>query len=170
MSATCRIFSIALCLLPLGAAQAHPVHATFAEAVWNPKTHAVEVALRVRGLDLEDALSKGREGRVDLDETEGVDALIGAYLDTHFTLTPAGGEPLKPDYADKEVGLVNTWLYFSFPLGEGRHPGGCTLRNTIFFDDLDGQQNVVEYREGREKRILAFEGGTREVAIGGAGQ
>lgn len=146
-------------------ALAHPVHATFAEAVWNPKTHAIEVALRVRGLDLEDALSKGQEKRIDLDKTDGVDALIRSYLDKNFTLKLQDGSVVKPVWSDREVGLTNTWIYFSFPLGEKGKPAGCKLTNTLFFDDLEGQQNVVEYREGRGKRILSFNGDKREIAI-----
>ena len=152
--------------LALGAtAAAHPVHATFAEAVWNPKTHAIEVALRVRGLDLEDALSKGREKRIDLGKTEGVDALIRSYLDKKFTLKRQDGSVLQPDWSDKEVGLTNTWIYFSFPLGQDGKPAGCKMTNTLFFDDLEGQQNVVEYREGRAKGILSFSDDKREITV-----
>ena len=157
------LFTVSIALI--AGTKAHPVHATFAEAVWNPKTHAIEVALRVRGLDLEDALSKGREKRVDLDKTEGVDALIRSYLDKKFTLKRPDGSVLKPLWSDKEVGLTNTWLYFSFPLKETASPAGCKLSNTLFFDDLEGQQNVVEYREGRGKRILSFSGDKREITI-----
>lgn len=157
------LFTIFIALI--AGAKAHPVHATFAEAVWNPKTHAIEVALRVRGLDLEDALSKGREKRVDLDKTEGVDALIRSYLDKKFTLKRPDGSVLKPDWSDKDVGLTNTWIYFSFPLGTEGKPAGCKLTNTLFFDDLEGQQNVVEFREGRAKRILAFEVERREITL-----
>lgn len=160
-AATLFLAAIAL----VATAGAHPVHATFAEAVWNPKTKSVEVALRVRGLDLEEALSKGREKRVDLDKTEGIDRLIGAYLDKNFTVAHPDGTVLKPKWSDKEVGIKNTWLYFEFPFGEGKTPKGCKIRNTVFFDDLDGQKNVIEYRAGQAKRILEFEGKVREIAI-----
>ena len=55
---------------------AHPVHATFAEAVWNPKARSIEVALRVRGIDLEEALSKGLKLKVDLEKTKHIDKTI----------------------------------------------------------------------------------------------
>ena len=57
-------------------AAAHPVHATFSEAVWNPKTRSIEVALRIRSVDLEKTLSQGQSKAVDLKKTSGVDARI----------------------------------------------------------------------------------------------
>lgn len=146
----------------LQAAVAHPVHATFAEAVWNPKTRSIEVAFRVRGLDLEDALSKGRDKKVDLDKTDGVDSLIGTYLNKNFHLKLPDGSTLSPKWSDKDVGITNCWLYFEFPLPAKIAPAQCTIRNSTFFDDLDGQKNVIEYRHGKSKRILSFEGKTRE--------
>lgn len=163
----CIAFGLAFAWGCSFSAMAHPVHATFAEAVWNPKTRSIECALRVRGVDLEAALSKGLEKKVDLDKTEDIDALIGAYLERHFNVVTADGKTLKPRWSDKEVGLTNTWLYFDFPLAEGVVPQDCKLVDTVFFDDLDGQRNVVEFREGREKRILAFEGDVRELALAG---
>ena len=61
------IYFLAYFIIP---AEAHPVHATFAEAVWNPKTHSIEIALRVRVVDLESALSKGLKTRIDIENTE----------------------------------------------------------------------------------------------------
>ena len=46
-------------------AHGHPVHATFAEAQWNPKTFELELSLRVRGIDLESAISKTTNQKVD---------------------------------------------------------------------------------------------------------
>ena len=158
--------ALALAALFAGCAGAHPVHATFAEAVWNPKTRSVEVALRVRGLDLETALAKACGSPVDLDKTENVDGMISEYLCKTFTVAMPDGSTLMPKWSTKDVGLRNTWLYFEFPLGESVLPTECQVTNTIFFDDLEGQQNVIEYREGLKKRILAFQGDTRQMALG----
>lgn len=144
---------------------AHPVHATFAEAVWNPKTRSIEVALRVRGIDLESALSKGREKKVDLDKTEGIDALIGAYLNKNFHVKLPDGTVLEPKWSDKDAGITNCWLYFEFPLPDAVEPQQCTVLNSTFFDDLDGQKNVIEYRQAKTKRILSFEGETRQQPL-----
>jgi hypothetical protein len=148
------------------AAHAHPVHATFSEARWNPLTKSIEVALRVRCVDLEKTLSKGRKKTVTLKKSSDVDAIIQAYLDKNFTLTRPDNSILKPKWSDKEVGLINTWLYFEFPLGKGLSPGNCSISNTVFFNDFKGQKNVIEYRDGTSRKILSFTGEQRTRALG----
>ena len=54
----------------------HPVHATFAEAQWNHKTTEIEVSLRLRGLDLESAISKTTGKKVDLEKSTNIDQLM----------------------------------------------------------------------------------------------
>ena len=54
-------------------AHGHPVHATFAEAQWNPKTFELELSLRVRGIDLESAISKTTNQKVDLEKSKNID-------------------------------------------------------------------------------------------------
>ena len=137
-------------------ARAHPVHATFSEARWNAGTKSIEVALRVRCVDLEKTLSKGRKKTVTLKKSSDIDTLIQAYLDKNFTLTLPDNSILKPKWSDKEVGLINAWLYFEFPLGNGLSPGNCSISNTVFFNDFKGQKNVIEYREGTSRKILTF--------------
>ena len=148
-------------------ARAHPVHATFSEARWNPKSKSIEVALRVRCVDLEKTLSRGRIKAIDLKKSSGVDSLIQTYLEKTFTLTLPDKKILKPKWSDKEIGLINTWLYFEFPLGNGLSPGNCSISNTVFFNDFKEQKNVIEYREGTSRKILSFTSEQRTRSLGG---
>lgn len=147
-------------------AHGHPVHATFAEATWNPRTRSIEVALRVRCVDLEKTLSKEHGKAVNLKKSSGVDTVIRACLDKNFTLALPDGSILKPKWSSKEVGLVNTWLYFKFPLGKGLLPGSCSISNTVFFNDFKEQKNIIEYRDGTSRKILSFSGDQRTHALG----
>jgi hypothetical protein len=149
------------------AAHAHPVHATFSEAVWNPKSKSIELALRIRSVDLEKTLSKGQVKAVDLKKSSGVDSLIRAYLERNFTLTLPDKKILKPKWSGKEVGLINTWLYFEFPLGKGQLPGNCSISNTVFFNEFKGQKNIIEFRVKSSRKILSFTGDQRTQALGG---
>lgn len=142
-------------------AGAHPVHATFAEAVWNPKTQSIEIALRVRVVDLESALSKKIDKQIDIENTEGAEKNICSYLNNNFYITLPTGKKLIPKWLDKEVGITNAWLYFEFILDEGTLPKQCKIQNSIFFDDLEGQKNVIEYREGKKKGIFSFKQDTK---------
>ena len=148
-------------------ARAHPVHATFSEAKWNPLTKSIEVALRVRCVDLEKTLSKGRKKTLNLKKSSDIDTVIQAYLDKNFTLTLPDNSILKPKWSDKELGLINIWLYFEFPLGNGLSPGNCSISNTVFFNDFKGQKNVIEYREGTSRKVLSFTGEKPTLALGG---
>jgi hypothetical protein len=157
---------IACLLLAALPTRAHPVHATFSEAVWNPKTRSIEVALRIRSVDLEKTLSKGRGKAIDLKKSGGVDSLIQAYLGKAFTIILPDRKQLKPKWSGKEVGLVNTWLYFEFPLKNGLSPGNCSINNTVFFNAFEGQRNIIEFRNGNARKILTFSGETRIHALG----
>ena len=153
-------------LAAASASHAHPVHATFSEAAWNPKTKSIEVALRIRSVDLEKTLSKGRSKAIDLKKSSGVDSLIRAYLEGNFTLTLPDKKIIRPKWSDKEVGLINTWLYFEFPLEKGQLPASCSMSNTVFFNAFKGQKNVTEFRVGASRKILTFTGDQRTQALG----
>ncbi|MDE0569282.1 MAG: hypothetical protein OSB44_01280 [Verrucomicrobiales bacterium] len=146
-------------------AKAHPVHATFAEAVWNPKKNSIEVALRVRVVDLESALSKGLKKIIDLKKTENVEKHICSYLNHNFHIILPTGKKLIPKWSDKEVGITNAWIYFDFLLGSKIKPNQCKIKNTIFCNDLEGQKNVIEYREGKHKEIFSFKNDTKIRAL-----
>ena len=66
---------------------------------------------------------------------------------------------------DKDVGITNTWVFFSFKVGGDQNIESFKIRNTIFFDDLEGQKNVIEYRMGKFKKIISFEEKTREGTL-----
>ena len=125
------------------------------------------MALRVRCVDLEKTLSKGRKETVTLKKSSDIDTLIQAYLNKNFTLTLPDNSILKPKWSDKEVGLINAWLYFEFPLGNGLSPGNCSISNTVFFNDFKGQKNVIEYREGKSRKVLSFTSEQRTHSLGG---
>ena len=153
------IFS-SLCLIC--STHGHPVHATFAEAQWNPKTFELELSLRVRGIDLESAISKTTNQKVDLEKSKDIDQLIEGYLAKNLYILSPTKEKVFANYLDKDVGITNTWVFFSFGLEKDQVIQQYKIINTIFFDDLEGQKNVIEYRMGKLKKIISFEENTRE--------
>ena len=78
-----------------------------------------------------------------------------------YVLSPTK-EKIFANYLDKDVGITNTWVFFSFSLKKEQAIEQCKIINTIFFDDLEGQKNVIEYRMGKLKKIISFEENTRE--------
>ncbi|MEM6329873.1 MAG: DUF6702 family protein, partial [Planctomycetota bacterium] len=84
--------------------------------VWNARTRSLEVALQLRGTDLEAALRNGGAQVTDLDAGTAVDESIRAYIDGAFTVRSPAGDPVACRYAGKSVKPRRVWLYFDFPL------------------------------------------------------
>ena len=140
----------------LGHANAHPAHETNAEMVWNAKAMSLEVALQLRGIDLEAALTKKGSRKVDLDSTPDVDARIQEYLAKAFEVRSHAGQSVRPKYAGKSIESRRVWLYFEFPLGTG-DPFGVFVTNRFLFGTLENQKNKLELRVGEVRDSLVFD-------------
>ena len=110
----------------------HPVHATFAEAQWNPKRFELDLSLRVRGIDLESAISKTTNQKVDLEKSKNIDQLIEGYLAKNLYVLSPTKEKVFANYLDKDVGITNTWVLFSVSLNIDQAIQQCIIITTIF--------------------------------------
>ena len=137
-------------------AVAHPAHETNAEMVWNAKTRSLEVALQLRGIDLEAALSRKDAKKVDLDATPDVDARIQAYITKAFTVRSPAGHPVDPHYIGKNSEERSVWLYFEFPL-HTQHPFGSQVTNRFLFGILENQKNKLALRVGDTRDSFVFD-------------
>ena len=137
-------------------ALAHPAHETNAEMVWNSKTKSLEVALQMRGIDLEAALTKEGAKKVDLDTTPEVDDRIRQYIETVFTVQTKAGQPVRSKYAGKKIEERTVWLYFEFPLGS-ETPFGSAVTNRFLFGVLENQTNKVALRVGDLRDSMTFD-------------
>ena len=148
-------------------AAAHPVHASFAEVEFNPKSRVLEVALEVDARDLE-VLLKARAGRpVDLEKTADLDKLIVPYLRRAFAVrvlktknanNAKNAKKKNPPSNIRWVGMelpgAKAVLYFTVPLG--RRTRNLVLENRVFFDLDRKQVNTVELRTGDKRTTLTF--------------
>ncbi|UCE02024.1 MAG: hypothetical protein JSW67_12280 [Candidatus Latescibacterota bacterium] len=158
---TARVMAAAL--MAVGALavplHAHEYHVSIAEVEWNAESTSLEVALRVKPEDLEEALARRHDmQRINLDRTPGVDSLITLYLQERFEAVERSGERAQPAWLGKEVTPRAAWLYFEFPLAQTA--AGVTLRNRVFFETAAKQVNTVNLRIGEERATLTF---TREA-------
>ncbi|TPV96522.1 MAG: hypothetical protein B7733_04265 [Myxococcales bacterium FL481] len=159
-----RVFACAIVLAAgwsaAGGAQAHPFHATFAELRHNPKTHRLEVALRVAPADLERALRRRVRAPISLERRPDIDTLIEAYVRDVFVVQHNGSAvPLR--WVGKEVlSHQIAWLYFEFlpPTAAA----AVTLRNSAFFELASKQINTVQVTSQQGTRTLTFSPGRRE--------
>lgn len=137
-------------------AYAHPAHETNAEMVWNPKTKSLEVALQLRGTDLETALTRKDSKKVDLDATPDVDVRIQEYIANTFTVRSQAGRSVRPRFVGKSIEARRVWLYFEFPLGT-EDPIDATITNRFLFDTLENQTNKLALRVGETRGSLTFD-------------
>ena len=137
-------------------AYAHPAHETNAEMVWNAKTRSLEVALQVRGIDLEGALKKKSSQKVDLDVTPDVDARIQEYIANAFTVRTQAGQRVPLRFVGKSIEARRVWLYFEFPL-DREDPFGVTVTNRFLFGTLENQNNKLSLRVGEMRDSLVFD-------------
>ena len=135
------------------------------QAQWNHKTKKLKFLLDSEGMDLESAISKTTGKKVDLEKSTNIDQLIEEYLAKNFYVISPTEKKIYAKYLDKDVGITNTWVFFSFKVGGDQNIESFKIRNTIFFDDLEGQKNVIEYRMGKFKKIISFEEKTREGTL-----
>ena len=165
-----RSLPLLTCLATLHVATtvtAHPAHETHAEMAWNSKASTFEIALKVRGIDLEAALSKGNGSgkRIDLAKSSDADSRITNYLKSHFVVKGPDSKSAKLTFVGKEVDERTAWLYFEYALPGRQDPTGCTVTNRMLFGTLDGQINKVDWRVEKESRILTFNEQTPTVAL-----
>ncbi|MCA9173864.1 MAG: hypothetical protein KDB14_05190 [Planctomycetales bacterium] len=130
-------------------AVAHPRHEALAEAEWNRATGKLEVSLRLRPEDLEQALTRMlRSGHVNLDSTADVDRHLLMYLKPRFVIRK-GDERMDLTWVGKEVDLRHVWIYFEVDLPHD--PTACQVSFTMLMDLLPDQVNTLNLRDG-EKR------------------
>ena len=142
--------------LARAAAYAHPAHETNAEMVWNSRTRSLEVALQLRGVDLEAALTKKGARKVNLDDTPDVDARIREYIENVFEVRSQAGQPVPPKYAGKDIEAQRVWLYFEFPLRTDS-PFEVAVTNRFLFGTLENQRNKITLRVGESRESLVFD-------------
>ena len=152
-------------VLLLAALFAHPHHVTVAEVEYEPKTRALEVALKVRPVDLERVLKRRAGKAVDIDSDAG-ETVVAAYFAERFTVTPPDAtpdddeepDPLKFEWVGREFGVAEGWVYFKLPLGK-RADGfeGLTVADRVLFDLEADQVNRVVFTVGRTRAGYTFD-------------
>lgn len=154
------------CLATWSTAQAHPGHATRAEVVWEAKPRSFEVSLKMRGVDLEEALTGSEDKRIDLTRTKDVSKRIQAYLEKRFLVRTADGNPVPLTWAGHKLESKDVWLYFEFRLPEKTVADHCRLENTLLLREHADQTNVVDLRFKEAQRVLQFDRHTTRHFIG----
>lgn len=142
---------------------AHSIHASTAEAEYDPQTKKLEVSLTVFVSDLELALIRQSERELRIDQTPAAefDTQIQTYLAKNFVVTDAAGKVAKLTWVGREMdadtaksGDPAVVLFFEVMLPEGLP--GHTLKHAVFRELFKDQSNLLHLRDGAHQAELRF--------------
>lgn len=132
----------------------HPFHVSKCEIGFNESETAMQISLHVFIDDLELALENEYPKRLRIAtrrEADVADSIIVAYLNRHFILE---GDSQVIDYQmiGKEASKdwAGLWCYLEAPLEQ--LPKKLNIRNSLFLDVFDDQQNLLTVKRNQNKK------------------
>lgn len=144
-----RALLLAAAIVAAPAIQAHPIHASYAEADFQPATNQLEIALRLFSDDAETALSAQAGKKVRLESTPAaeLDRLLLALVRTAFLVKSKAGAPQSLTWVGRELkdGDQHLWIYLTCPLPEGA--AGAVIADRVLRDVFSDQLNSVRLRD-----------------------
>lgn len=146
-------------------ARAHPVHETFTEAHHRRQKRLLEVSLRARPEDVQEALrhAGSPQLRIDAMQREAPAALarkLTAYLRRQFIFCDRRPQRMPMLYVGQELEPTWLWMHFAFPTGGVADLGGFHLDNRVFYEIAPSQVNTVLLTHGGATTSLRFQIGT----------
>lgn len=145
---------VVVSLAAAGRVNAHQGHFSIADAEFNAETRCLEVALRVRAEDLEQAVRRSSGEPITLDESEACAQAVRSYLFRNFTARTADGQPIELNWVGCAVAIKEAWLYFEIPVA-GRLIG-TRIEHRLLCDLLPDQVNTINFRAGGDRTTLWF--------------
>jgi hypothetical protein len=147
-------------------AKTHPFFLSLTEIKYNPGSKKMEVAQKIFWDDLETALGKHFNEKIDFlnpKDQSKLENQIRGYLLSHNEVM-VNGKPLTLDFLGYEVDEDAAWFYFES--SETETPKTVEVKNTILLDDFNGQQNIVHiYSQSKAPRSLLLGKGEEKGKI-----
>lgn len=144
-----RVLWILAALAATVASEAHPIHASYAEAEFRPETGRLEIALRLFSDDAETALSAQAGKKVRLESTAAaeLDRLLLALVRAAFVVKSKSGAAQPLAWVGRELkdGDQHLWVYVTCPLPGG--VAGAVFADRVLRDTFSDQLNSVRVRD-----------------------
>lgn len=145
----------------------HNFHASITNGELSPKSHNLEMSMKLFTNDLEDAINSQNQVKLHLGEKNEyakADSLIAKYVMDNFALK-MNGKKLSTVFVGKELDYDVTFVFIKVS-----KPGpikDLEVTNTLFFDRFDDQSNVVNikvdddlesefFKKGKPTAVLHF--------------
>ncbi|ARS33952.1 DUF6702 family protein [Pontibacter actiniarum] len=165
-----KFLSLLLLLLAFGVARpafAHDYHASIADVRFNPRSQALEVAVKVFMDDLEDALSRRNKTKVTYSSTsEQVKKYLADYLNANLVFEVEKGKPLKQRFVGSEEDADVVWMYVEVPVKQATVPQ-LYVTNAVLTELFSDQMNIVNinYKGETESVLLQRNETVKKVSL-----
>jgi hypothetical protein len=153
----CLALSLSVCLLALGVgvrkADAHPLHTTLVQLVYDERGHALEGSIRVFAGDFAAAVAK-RRGVPTPDDDRVSDAEALAYVSSTFHVTDAAGRAVPLAWCGSRRSGDVLWLCVR--ASNVAPPGELELSDQMLCELFDDQINIVQSAAGAKHSSMLF--------------
>ncbi|HAS36604.1 MAG TPA: hypothetical protein DCS15_08960 [Flavobacteriales bacterium] len=141
------------CLMILDSASAHPLYVSITQIEFNQQKKRLEVSIKVFQDDLLKALKAERASILEpCGEGEGIQNLLEEYLKKNFDVV-VKEKHLKIDFLGSKC-EDDDIIYLFVSLDLKNAPEELFVKNSILFDQLESQENIVHINIGEKKRSL----------------
>lgn len=130
----------------------HPYYVSVTEIKHNSKEQSVEISCRIFSDDLETALNKLGEGKVDILQAQNkaqVNSLISKYIPQHLQIS-INGKPVSLKFLGYERESEAIWCYFE--VNAVRSVKKISISNDILFAEHEEQINMLHVTVGGERK------------------
>lgn len=137
----------------------HPFYISLTEIRYNPENQSLEIAQKIFWDDLEVALAKIYETKVDFmnpNRRESLEEMVKSYvLDQNEIIV--NDQKLSIDYLGFEIEEEAVWVYMEAL--KVPSPSKVQIRNEVLIQHFEGQQNIVNfYKNQKPKSLILYKG------------
>ncbi len=152
----CRTLTLAGASLMAATCSAHPTHVSLTEAQWNAETGSLELVVRLVAEHLEDAVKKSTGHEEFTLEQEKAEEFVQAYVQSRFLIAVDGERPAacQMHWVGMEIKTQDAWVYLEYKLPADWNR--LVMQNSLLFDVVPQQSNVVSARVDQQSRTLVF--------------
>lgn len=135
----------------------HPFYISLTDIRYNTQNQNLEIAQKIFWDDLEVALSESSSSKVDFlnpSDPEKLNKMAGEYL-LAANAIEVNGQKIELKYLGYEIEEDAAWFYME--TGKIPFPKAVSIKNTVLFNQFDGQQNIVNfYLDKKPKSLILY--------------
>jgi len=143
---------------------AHPFHASVCEIEYNENSHSLEISYRMFLDDLEEAINKKYNEKVDIlkpDQKDKVDELVEKYLKEQMKYS-VNEQAVEFEYLGSEIEGYALWCFIEVP--DVEMPKTLEVENGVLLELFDDQINLVHFnKEDKVRSLKLFKDNSRGI-------